>query len=772
MNKEKFALGVIKYRWPIVLLTPLLIILLFAANMKKGGFETDWKIWFVEDSYVMQNFEQFKKTFGSDDRLLIALRHKDGIFQKEILKNIQAITKELWQTKSIARVDSITNYQYSFVSSEDPDEIILEDFIDDIASLSSSELQRKKEIATTDIQTKNLLISEDGKTAVIVARMVYSESMAQKDYITLYHAANAIVEKHRVEGVEYHVVGIPAFMKAFTDAIKSNISTFLPILLGVMTTLLLIIFRNIWGLVLPMSVVILTTLCVAGLSFGLGYKLNTITSMFPIFIIAVGIATSIHFFWIWIHRRQDGYNNTEGILFSMNKNLAPALITSLTTFAGFLSLGISEIVPLQAFGIIVASGAIISFLLSITFLPALLSVINPNIKKQKHKSENAKIWIKKYTNFVVRYDRQIIVLMILFIVISATGFKNVSVDTDFMKQFSPQTQIRKSADFVQKHIGGTISIEIIVDSKEKTGIYRPDFMKSADIFKEEFKARFEQVRHVGSLANVIKRYNRLFHADDELYYKIPDSKELISQYMLLYSISLPKGMGINDMMDVDSRYLRITTMIDVSSELEKLEMYDWAREWWSENSSYSATVEGLTMISAHMRMELTNTMIKSISLALIFVTLIFWLAFKSRFYMAISTIPNIGPLLITIGITGWLSINLDLGMAIVFVVIIGVAVDDAVHFISKYNTALQNGKNVRESIEESLLISGGAIVTTTAVLVLGFGTFIFSNFTFYSNFGLMSALALFFAMVLDLLLLPAILSYLDKRSDKKIKKFT
>ncbi len=763
MSKERFSLGIIKYRWLIVLLTPLLIILLFTANLKKAGFETDWKIWFDKDSKVMQNFEHFKKTFGSDDRLMITLYSEDGIFQKEILKSIQAMTEELWQTKSIARVDSITNYQYAHVSSEDPDEIIVEDFLEDIDSLSTEELQRKKEISTTDVQTKNLLISQDGKAAVIVARMVYSETIQQQDYIDLYNDSNAIIEKYKLEGVEYHSVGVPAFTNAFMNAIKGNISTFLPALLLVVIVLLLLIFRNIWGLILPMSVVFLTILCVAGFSFGLGYKLNTITSMFPIFIIAVGIADSIHIFWVWLHKRQEGFSNVDSIVYSMDKNLVPAFITSLTTFVGFLSLGISKIIPLQAFGIVVAGGAVVAFLLSVVFLPALLSVINPKIKEQKHKSDKAKAWTKKYTNFVVRYDKQIIILMLLFIVISVIGFKDASVDTDFMKQFSQKTEIRKSAEFVQDHIGGTVSIEIIVDSKEKTGINKPDFMKSADLFKKEFNEHFEQVRHVNSITDIVKKYHKLMHGDKEEFYKIPDSKELISQYMLLYSLSLPRGMGINDMMDVDSRYLRLTAMINVTSELKKLEMYNWTKKWWKDHGSYSATVEGLTMISGHMRTELTNTMIKSISLALVFVTLIFWFAFKSKFYMAVSTLPNIAPLLITIGITGWLGINVDLGMAIVFVVIIGVAIDDTVHFISKYKTALENGKNVKEAIEESLLISGNAIVTTTIILVFGFGTFLFSDFALYFNFGLMSALALFLAMVLDLLLLPAILSFLDKR---------
>lgn len=767
MNKEKFTLKVIQYRWAIAIFAPLIIIVLFMANIKNAGVETDFNIWFDKDSKVMKNFEHFKNTFGSDDRLLLAMRSEDGIFNKKTLKSIQNITNELWQTKYVARVDSITNYQYAYVSSEDPDEIIVEDFLDDIDNISDKDLKTKEQIARTDVQTKNLLISEDGKSAVIIARMVYSKSLKPQSYIDLYNKANIIVDKYKLEGVEYHNIGVPAFTNAFMGAIKSNIKTFLPMILVVIIVLLAVIFRSLLSVLLPLSIVILTILFIAGLTFGLGYKLNTITTMFPIFIIAIGVADSIHIFWIWKHKREEGMNNQDSIIFSIEKNFTPAFITSLTTFVGFLSLGISKIVPLQAFGLSLASGALMAFILSVTFLPALLSIINPNVKVQKQKTKSKENFIKKYTHFISRNDKAIIITFLLLIGISFIGIKDVTIDTEFAKQFSKETQIRKSADFVEKNIGGTVSIEIIIDSKEKSGVNKPDLMKDVEKFSEEFKTKFQRVRHIGSLTQVVKKYHKLMNGDKEEFYKIPDSKELISQYMLLYSLSLPRGMGINDMMDVNSRYLRVTAMINMASELEKLEMYTWTQKWWATHSNYTATIEGITMISGHMRTELTDTLIKSISLALVLVTLIFWFTFKSKFFMIVSTIPNIAPLFIAIGITGWLGINVDLGMAIVFVIIIGIAIDDTVHFLSKYKSAMQKGKNVVESIEESLLLGGNAIVITTLILVLGFGTFLFSDFSLYSNFGLMSSIALSFAMILDVLLLPAILIYLDKRGNKK-----
>ncbi len=766
IDKIKFAQSIIKYRWKIVIILPLLIILLFSLNLKKAGIETDFKIWFDEDSQVMQNFEHFKETFGSNDKLMIAIRSEDGIFKKDVLINIQKITDELWQTKFVARVDSITNFQYVYTNKEDKDEIIVEKFLSDIDTLSNEELKQKEQIAKNDVQMKNLLISEDGKTAVILASMVYSKYLKSSDYITFYNNVNEIIEKNKLKTVEYHNIGVPAYTNAFMEAINSNAEIFFPIILLTIIFLLFIIFRNIYSILLPLTIVILTILFVAGFTFALGYKLNTITSMFPIFIVAIAIADSIHILWVWKYKREEGFSNNESIVCSIEKNFTPALITSLTTFAGFISLGISKIIPMQAFGILLASGSVMAFILSVIFLPAILSIANPLVKTKKQKTINLKIFINKYTKFIVKNDKAIVVSSLIFILFCIVGVKDISIDTEFAKQFSEETSIRKSSDFVEKNIGGTISIEIIIDSKEKSGITNPKLMQAVEDFNKAFKNKFEKIRHINSLTQVVKRYHKLMNGGNDKFYKIPDSKELISQYMLLYSLSLPRGMGINDMMDVESRFLRVTAMMNIASETEKMQIYEWTKNWWKQNSNFTATIEGITMISGHMKVQLTDTIIKSIFLALIFVTFIFWVTFKSKFFMLISTLPNIAPLLISIGLTGWFSINLDLGMAIVFVIIIGIAIDDTVHFLSKYKVAIQKTKILSEAIEEALLFSGTAIVITTIVLVLSFGTFLFSNFTVYSNFGLLSSISLSLAMLFDLMLLPAIISLVEKNRIK------
>lgn len=760
--KKKMIDFIIKYRWAIVILLPLVCIGIFALNVHKAEFETDWKMWFDEDSHIVKNYDHFKDSFGTDDMAIIVIHNEKGVFNRAQIKNIEKLTNLLWQTKSISRVDSLTNFQHVRVSEKDEDEIIVEDLFKKGEELTPQSLQIKKNIALSEPDLVDRIVSKDGKTTFIIGRMVYSKKMEVNKYLALHETLEDMVKNNALENSTYILAGIPTYTNAFSSTIKDNMSFFSPLLFISVLILLAIIFRNIWGVLLPLFVIILTILSTLGISFMLGYQLNTMTSMLPIFIIAIGIADSVHFIWLWIHQRREGKENEEAVLYALEKNMLPAFLTSITTFFGFISLAISKIIPLQAFGISTALGVVIAFLISVSFVPAFLYIIKPRIKLKKIENEKVAKLIQNYTNFIINHDKIIVFASVFVILICTVGVIHVSVNTDFLEQFDKQSQIRKDVEFIEKKLGGTIGLETIIDSKKKNGINEPKFLALVEKFANEFKDKFEPVTNNHSVINVVKKYEQLMHGGKEEFYKIPNSKDLVSQYLLLYSLSLPQGMGVNDMFDISKRYLRLTNMMKATNELQKMQMYDWTTKWW-DKTEYSATLEGSTIISSYIRIELTYTLIKSILLALFLVTVILFVSFRKKLYIIASMIPNLLPLLLTFGLAGWLAINIDLGIAIVAVMIIGIAVDDTIHFLAKYQNARKMGKSVKESIEFSLLLGGSAIVFTTIILVVGFGLFILSDFAVYKNFGFLSSVALLSAMVLDLFFLPALLNILEKK---------
>ncbi len=755
---RKFVDFIINFRWFIVIIIPLITIAL-GYQLKDAKFDGSYRIWFGEDSKTLQQYDAFRDTFGNDDSIIIVFRDENGVMNKKALGTIERLTNRLWETPFIARADSLTNYQYVHASLEDPDEILIENFIEDIELLSSAELSKKMQIALQEDALINRIISADGKTTMIVGRLTskagstFGSSRTIMKYINEY-----IEEEEKNTGYTFHLAGGPVVNMTFSTLAKYDVTTFTPLVILIAMILLWITFRSPAGMILTILVVIFTFTIVLAIQVLLGYKLNNFTANMPVFIIAIGIADAMHLYWIYLVGRRKGLNNHEGIYYSVEKNLLPIFLTSITTAVGFASLGISKIIPIKTLGIATANAAILAFVLTILFVPAALAIINPKVKKRESEktTEKSNTFAKQYAAFIVRNDIKILIACGVIFGAIALGLTQLKVDSNAVRYFRESVPFRQTVNVIQEHLTGPMAYEIIVDSKEIDGIKEPHFMKTVEIFSEELKAKYPDARHTGSLIDVVKKFNEVIDGKKT----IPDEKNLIAQYLLLYSLSLPQGMEINDKMDVNEQYLRLTASMNVVDTSLDLEMIEWIENWWEE-TSYTAEVNGQTVMFAHMQYDVTDTLIKSIILAITAVSILMIFIFKSLKMIPLFLIPNILPIVLVVGAMGWLDITIDLGVAISGAIVMGIAIDDTIHFLVKYKEARKLGLNLEESLSYVMSYAGSAIIFTTLILSSAFIVFNLSDFMLNANFGLVTAIALIIAVAVDLLLLPAILSRYD-----------
>lgn len=757
---------IIKYKKAIALLVPIIVFVL-ASFLKDLQFEGSYRIWFGEESKILKGYDGFRKVFGNDDGVVVAFKDENGVFNEKALSSIRRITDKLWETKYVARVDSLTNYQYVYADKEYPDEIIVEDLVLDDIKYTDKNMQELKSIALNDPDIVDGLISKDGTTTLIVARLIANAgenediSMEFRDYIL-----DIVSEEKELTGYEYHLTGGAIITTAFVDIAMTDGSLFTTLTIGMVVILLLVLFRKISGMALPMSVVVFTFLSVLAIQVVMGYKLNNFTANMPVFVTAIGIAHAVHIYWIWMVARRAGSDNEEAIFISLEKNFKPVFLTSLTTAIGFASLSISHVVPVKTLGIATASAAVLAFVLSVVYIPAVLAWLNPKVKKDDSYEETSieitPKYARKYSEFIVSYDKYIVVFALVSIVGFGFGLTKVVVDSNTIKYFNEKEPVRQSIQFIQDNLSGPMSLEIVVDSKEVGGAKDPVFMSHVDRFSKEYYEEFGEVRKVGSLVNIVKRFNRVMNGDNEEYYSVPDTKELISQYILLYSFSLPQGMEINDKIDIEDRYLRVTSSVDMSDTSKYLEMIYWAEDWW-KNTPYTATVHGQTAMFAHMQKDVTDTLIYSMSIALGLITLIMLIVFKSLKWIVVFLLPNVLPIVLVLGIMGWVGIDIDMGMAVAGAIILGVAVDDTIHFVMKYKDARNSGKGLKESLEYVLTFAGGAMIFTTIILSLAFLILLGSSFNPNVNFAIVTASALTIALSTDLLLLPALFSIIDRK---------
>jgi hydrophobe/amphiphile efflux-3 (HAE3) family protein len=764
---ERFINSIIKFRWAIALLIPLLTITM-ASQLKHLEFEGSYRIWFGEDSSILKDYDDFRVIFGNDDAVTIFFkddRTEMGVFNKEALSSISRITEALWKTKYITRVDSLTNFQHVHTDAEYPDEVIVENLFYEIDSLSDAQLKAKKEIALNEDLVRGRMISEDATTTMIVARLTPKAGDDPVVPMVLPDLVRDIlnVEKDKND-FNFYLNGGPIINEAFIKIAQSDGGTFTPLVIIVAMFLLALIFKRPSAVLLSISVVIFTFLIVLSIQVMLGYKMNNFTANIPVFIVAIGIADAMHLFWIYTLGRKKGMQNHEAIHYSVSKNFLPVFLTSLTTAIGFASLGISEVVPIKTLGIATANGAVLAFIMTILFVPAVLAIVNPKIKPAqedvKTASDKFATW---YGAWVVKHDVKILVVSLIVFTALGLGIIQVRVDSNTVRYFKEDVPYRVSTQFLQDNLSGPMSYEVVVDSKTKDGIKDPAFLKTVEKFYGDFYEKYPDVRHISSLLDVVKQFNKVLDDKDS----VPESQELVAQYLLLYSLSLPQGMEINDKMDIEERLLRVSAMINIVDTSLDLEMITWAETWWND-TPYSAKVNGQTSMFAHMQKDVTATLIESITLAMVAISIMMLLIFKNLKMLPIFIIPNILPIALVVGVMGWIGVDIDMGVAIAGAIILGVAVDDTIHFLVKYLEARKQGQNVQEALTYVMHYAGSAIIFTTIILSSAFLVFMFSDFNPNYYFGIVTATALVVAMVVDLLMLPALFSIIDSKKKSEL----
>ena len=755
---QKYIEFLDRYKYVIIIMTTLIVALL-SLSLKNLAYEGSYKIWFDKNSQIIKKYENFRDTFSGDDSFIVAFRDDNGIFNKKAVDTIIDLTHKFKQLKGVRKVESLSNYQY--ISSED-DDILVEDFLYTDANLSA-----KKALALKDRLILNQLISKDAKTTMIAVNLNSSIGADEEVNIAVFKELQKIVnaEAKRI-GYRFYITGIPAITASLVTISQHDAMILMPLAVVMVVLFLFLIFRSVVGVLVPSLVVVFTFLIVLSLQMLLGYKLNNFTVNIPSFVTAIAIADAMHLYLAWIYYKLHHQNTKEALLSAMRSNFIPMALTSFTTAVGFASLGLSVIEPISTLGIAITTGALTAFMLSITLAPAIILTLKADYKVEPVHIINL-VQTQGYGAFIVKHDRKIITAFIVLIIIGSIGLLKLKVDSNSIKYFSKDTVVRSGADFIEKNLTGSMRYEIILDSKKREGVKEPNFLESVVTFEKKFRAAFDNVRFTTSLKDIVQRMQKVINPDAKSV--IPDDKNLVAQYLLLYSMSLPQGMELNDKIDTQERYLRLSINTNIVDTSKDLQMIAWIKNYFQTQTPYSADVQGQTAIFAYMQSSVTDTLILSISMTLLVVAFTMLLIFRSFKMLWLFLLPNIAPIVLVGGVMGYMGISVDIGIAISAAVILGIAVDDTIHFFSKYFESIKT-RTFEQSIDYIMSHSANAMILTTLILSVTFAIFGVSSFVPNVNFAIVTVSALNIALLFDLVLLPALLSFFYHKNESKEKK--
>ncbi|OVE71432.1 RND transporter, partial [bacterium B13(2017)] len=496
--------------------------------------------------------------------------------------------------------------------------------------------------------------------------------------------------------------------------------------------------------------------------FGISLTAASVTA--PTIILTLAVADSVHILSTMFQKIREGKNKIEAIIESLRVNLQPVFLTSITTAIGFLTMNFSDAPPFRDLGNIVATGVIAAFLFSVLFLPAIIAVLPIKIKFRKGKEVCKSC--DRIANLVINHHNLVFLGTLIIGFILSLGIFRIDLNDQFVKYFSKQYDIRKASDFIEENLTGLDVIEYSLDSKEEGGISNPDYLKKVEKFTNWYKEQASVV-HVSSITDIMKRLNKNMNGK----FKIPKKRELAAQYLLLYEMSLPYGLDLNNQLNVDKSASRmVVTLKDVTSkDLRAID--EKARQWLKKNTPDLFTYgSGLSIIWANISERNINSMLVGAFWALILISAIMIFALKNFKLGLISLIPNLSPACIAFGIWGIFVGKVGLGLSVIVSLTLGIVVDDTVHFLSKYLRARRELEmNTEDAIRYSFHTVGSAMWITTIALVSGFSVFAFSGYHMNSDMGIMTAITISLALAMDFLLLPTILIKIEEKKNETIK---
>jgi predicted RND superfamily exporter protein len=458
-----------------------------------------------------------------------------------------------------------------------------------------------------------------------------------------------------------------------------------------------------------------------------------------------------------------GLSKHDAIVESMRVNLQPVFLTSLTTAIGFLSMNFSDAPPFWDLGNITAIGVTAAFAYAVLTLPALMAVLPIRVRAASGSSARARLmqWVG---DFVVARRRVLLLGSGLATLVLGGLVPLNELNDDFVDYFDERVAFRRDTDFTSENLTGIYALEFSLSSGETDGITTPAYLEAVDHFADWYGEQ-PGVVHVASFSQVMKRLNRSMNGDDASFYRVPGRRDLAAQYLLLYELSLPYGLDLNNQINVAKSATRFVVTVENVTSRELRELAAAGEAWLRSNAppSMHATASSASLMFSHISERNIRGMLGGTLLAFVLVTVVLVLALRSVGFGLISLIPNVVPAVLAFGLWGVTVGRVNIGLSVVVAMTMGIVVDDTVHFLSKYLRARrERGLGPQDAVRYAFTSVGSALVFTSLVLAVGFGVLAYSAFDLNAGMGKLTALTIALALIADFLLLPPLLMRLEE----------
>ena len=760
LNVNYLAETIIRYR-PLCIIISLLILAGLAQGLSKINFNPDINAFFPENDTLTTSHLSIEDTYSSMDNAVIGIGVKEGtVFTNEVLSLIEDLTEKAWKTPHSLRVDSLSNYSYV---SADGDDLYIEPFLEGSSTYDLKTLKEKELIIEEEELAYGAIISKDKKTSLINIVFDPPRKDIESEYQESLNYVLGFLEEARKNHPEVDLIisGIVYMEYQSPMLLKAQMPKLMPTAILVILLTLFLLLRSLVAVAGSFLVILMSVVSAMG---SIGFMSGDIAQPFimvPILIATLAVADCVHLFTLYFQNLDSSRKSKEAMLESLKLNLQPLFLTSLTTAIGFLSLNLAPVEPLRGIGNGVAVGVFLAFIFTVLLLAPIVSYFN--VKQSKNINFQKNIARKLGRFSIKNYKRLLVIVPVISCFLMA--FIPLNKTNDNPLEFYSERYTTSAADskWISQRIGGTFPVSYELNSQ---GIVSdPEFLREVDKFSE-WLASNKEVLHVSSLSKIMKNLNKTLHGKQEEWNIIPTEPDLSAQYLFFYEMSLPYGLDLTNSISQNKESIKLVASLKELGSLEYREFAKRVENYASQNmpEDMVSIGTGTRPIFAFMSNMLITQLIYALGIGIVLITATIILFFRSLRYGMLTSVTNLLPIGVAFGIWAIVSGEISMLVGIGMGTTLGIIVDFTVHFLSKYlHARRQKNLSAEEAVEYAFETVGFALIITSFSLILGFLVLLQAFFIPIHGFVLFSSIAFLSALIIDLLLFPALLITWDKR---------
>ena len=793
LEEKMRRLGLLIANHPFkVILLSLLVVLPLLMHVPKIKFDTSNEGFFHDKDPILLAYNKFREQFGRDERIAVAIE-SDKIFTLDFLKTLKSLHEDL--ENKLPYLDEVTSLYNVRNTRGKGDQLLTDDLLEPFPT-TQAEVEKIKQRAMASHFYKNLFLSEDGKMTVIVIETdAYSHEgekagsvddelsegfddeegdaaapakprkfLTDQENAEIVKKLFEVVNSYRQKGLKIYVAGSPVVLHVLKTQMRSDMQKFTRVTLLIVLIFLFVMFRRISAVFYPIIVVALALLSTVGLMAWTGTAFKLPTQIVPSLLLAVSVGATVHVLSIFFDRFNETGDKKEAIAYTLGHSGLAIAMTSVTTAIGIGSFAGSEVAPISDLGLFASFGVMISLLLTLTLLPALLSITR---LKPKKRSEPGKLdaLMGRLAVIPAKHYKSILAISALLVVAALAAASTIELSHYPLHWFKEGKPVRVATETIDHKMKGTLTMETVIDTGKENGWQDPDRLARLDALSnklEHYKDPYLSVGKAVSLNTIIKETNKALHGNDEAFYRVPKEKDLVAQELLLFENS-----GSDDLEDVvDSQFSKARLTIKVpwidSIKAEGVLHY-LQRESKKAFPEDKVTVTGVIPLMVTTFTQAINSSVISYIIAFVLITLMMMLILRSVGIGLLSMIPNLTPIILGLLLMVIFKIPLDMFTLLIGSIAIGLAVDDTIHFMHNFMRYYHQTGDSAEAIRHTFFTTGKAMVITSVVLSLGFYAYTQAQMISVQNFGILTGTVILFALLADLLMAPALMVVAAKR---------